>query len=232
MGEMANHRRRTTELSHVDIKELKAARDHARAIGRELSTHLTFAPYCDTDAVPSPPDIAATFKRLLTYLSIWTRRRTGRRFTYITVGHSHDDGTGRNPHLHVFMHLPDAKDRDELQAALTAVHGYTDAGGLVAKVRDGFERIWHEESGYWSSTFDYLTRHKSQQAYIADGGRTWRASRRDENGRHRGIKCPFFGRRWNVSRNINAKARQAYDEAKRGARTAARISTERRNLAA
>lgn len=227
---MGNFRRRTTELSHADIKQLKAARDHARAIGLELNTHVTFAPYCDTAAVPPAADIAATSKCLLTYLTNWTRRHAGVRFTYLRVAHSADDGTGRNPHLHVFMHLPDAKHRDELQAALNSVHGYTDAGDLVAKVSDGFERIRHE-SGYWISTFDYQTRHKSQQAYFGDGGRSWRASRY-ENGRHVGIKCPFVGRRWNVSRNINAKAREAYDEAKRRGRTAARISAERKSLGA
>jgi 3-mercaptopyruvate sulfurtransferase SseA len=66
-----------------------------------------------------------------------------------------------------------------------------------------------------------------------NGGSTWRASRRDAKGRHRGIKCPFFGRRWNVSRNINAKARQAHqahhDAAVISARAAQRIAGERRS---
>jgi hypothetical protein len=229
---MGNFRRPTTELSHADIEELKAARDHARPIGLTLNTHVTFAPYCDTTEVPPSADIAKTFKRLLTYLTNWTRRHVGVRFTYLSVSHSADDGTGRNPHLHVLLHLPDAKHRDELQAALTSVHGYTDAGGMVAKVSDGFERIWNEEFGYWGSTFDYQTRHKSQRAYRGDNGRTWRASRRDAKDRHVGIKCPFVGRRWNVSRNINAKARQSYDGAKGRKIVSARIAAERKHLAA
>ena len=131
-----------------------------------------------------------------------------------------------NPHLHVLLHLPNAKLREELQAALTAVYGYTHSGGLVAKVVAGTDRRIRHESGYWGSTFDYITRHKTQQAYRARGGSTWRASRRDENGRHRGIKCPFVGRRWNVSRNINAKARQAQRDgaAMIAARAAQRIA--------
>jgi hypothetical protein len=231
MGKMGNNRSQTTELSHDDIGGLKAARDHARAIGLDLNTHVTFAPFCEAAAVPLPGDIAATFKRLLTYLGIWTTRHAGVRFTYIRVAHSDEDGTGRNPHLHVFMHLPDAKQRDNLQAAVSGLYGYTTAGGLVAMVRDGFERIRHE-SGYWISTFDYMTRYKTQQAYFGDGGRSWRASQRDANGRHVGIKCPFVGRRWNVSRNINAKARQSYDGAKGREIVSARIAAERKHLAA
>ena len=80
--------------------------------------------------------------------------------------------------------------------------------------------------------FEYITRFKTQQAYRANHGSTWRASRLDEKGRHRGIKCPFVGRRWNVSRNINAKARQAYDGAVITAHAAKRIAAERQKLAA
>jgi hypothetical protein len=230
---VVNRRRSSTELSCNDIKELEAAKDHAKALGLELNTHLSFVPYCDSGEIPSPSDVAATFERLLKHLAVWIGRHTGRRFTYIRVAHSSEDGAGRNPHLHVLMHLPDAKIRDELQAALTAVHGETAGGGLVAKVVAGTDRrILHEESGYWGSTFDYITRFKTQQAYKASGGTTWRASRRDENGRHRGIKCPFVGRRWNVSRNINAKARQAYDDPAIAARAATRVAAERKKLAA
>ena len=227
-----NWRKCSTELSCDDIKELEAAKDHAKALGLELNTHLIFAPYLDDGVylddvpIPSPSDIAAIFERLLKYVSVWVRRR-GVRFTYIRVAHSSDHGTGHNPHLHVLLHLPNAKFRQELQAALTAVYGYTQGGGLVAKVVAATERIRHE-SGYWGSTFDYITRHKTQQAYRANGGSTWRASRRDAKGRRRGIKCPFIGRRWNVSRNINAKARQAYDDPVIAARAARRIAAERK----
>ena len=175
--------------------------------------------------IPSADDIAENFKRLLTYLSIWTRRHTGARFTYIRVAHSADDGTGQNPHLHILLHLPDAKHRDELQADLTAIYGYTAAGAPVVKVCSGTDKRVRHESGYYGSTFDYITRHKTQQAFVAGGRKTWRASRRDENGRHRGIKCPFVGRRWNVSRNINGKARQSL---LRNASGVARRQTDRR----
>jgi hypothetical protein len=233
---MANRRKKTTELSCDDIKALKAAKDHARDIGHPLNTHLTFVPYYDALVSPSPADIAATFKRLLTYLSTWTWRNTRCRLTFIRIAHSDDDGSGRNPHLHILMHLP-AKYRDALQAALTNLYGYTAAGGLVAMVRNGFEPVRHE-SGYWGSSFDYMTRHKTQQAFIAGGGlssrpgRSWRASRRDEKGRHVGIKCPFIGRRWNVSRNLNAKDRQDHRAMLAAERAPLRIAAERRKLAA
>jgi hypothetical protein len=185
--------------------------------------------HLDDVAIPSAPDIAATFGRLLKHVSVWIRRR-GVPFTYIRVAHSSDDGTGHHPHLHVLLHVPNAKLRDELQAALTAIYGYTTSGGLVAKVVAGTDRRRRDESGYWGSTFDYITRHRTQQAFIAAGGSTWRASRRDANGRHRGIKCPFVGRRWNVSRNINANARQHHDGALITARAVRRIADERQNL--
>src|SRR5262249_46519458 len=157
--------------------------------GHELNAHLTFAPYSNSVSIPSPGDIATNFGRLLKHVSVWLRRR-GIRLTYIRVAHSSDDGTGHNPHLHVLFHLPDAKLRDKLQAALTAVYGRTAKGGLVAKIVSGTDRRIRHGSGYWGSTFDYITRFKTQQAYRANSGSTWRASRRDENGRHRGIKCP------------------------------------------
>ena len=238
---MVNRRKCSTELSCYDIKELEAAKDHARAIDLELNTHLIFAPYLDDDVylddvpIPSPPDIAAIFERLLKHVSVWTLRHTRRRFTYLRVVHSAEDSSGHNPHLHIFMHLPNSKFREELQAALTQVYGYTLGGGLVAQVKIGTDRrVWHEESRRWGSTFDYITRHKTQQAYRAQGGNVWRASRRDENGRHRGIKCPFIGRRWNVSRNINANARHAQRDGAPmiAARAAQRIAAERKRIAA
>ena len=62
------------------------------------------------------------------------------------------------------MHLPNSKFREELQAALIQVYGYTLAGGLVAKVKIGTDRKTRHESGYWGSTFNYITRFKTQQA--------------------------------------------------------------------
>jgi hypothetical protein len=205
---VVNRRKRSTVLSCDDIKELEAAKGHAKALNLELNTHLIFAPYLDDDVylddvpIPSPVDIAATFDRLLKHLSVWTRRHTRRRFTYLRVVHSAEDSSGHNPHLHVFMHLPNAKFRDKLQAALIEVYGYTLGGGSVAKVVAGTDRKTRHESRYWGSTFDYTTRHKTQQVYYAQGGNVWRASRRDAEGRHRGVRCPFVGRRWNVSRNL------------------------------
>jgi hypothetical protein len=236
---VVNLRKCSTELSRDDIAELEAAKDHARAIDLELNSHLIFAPYLDDDVylddvpIPSPPDIAAIFERLLKHVSVWTLRHTRRRFTYLRVVHSAEDSSGHNPHLHIFMHLPNSKFREELQAALIQVYGYTLAGGLVAKVKIGTDRKTRHESGYWGSTFNYITRFKTQQAYVAQRG-VWRASRRDENGRHRGIKCPFIGRRWNVSRNINANARHAQRDGAPmiAARAAQRIAAERKRIAA
>jgi hypothetical protein len=220
-----NRRKLTSQLSHSAIKDLQAATVHARHIGLPLNTHVSFVPYRAAPNVPDPAGIAATFGGFLRHLSVWSRRRTSQPFTYIRVAHSEEDGSGLNPHLHVFMHLPRAR-LPELQAALLARYGYCgDAEGhLVAKAVAGSDtRVLHQ-SGYWGSTFDYITRHKSQQAYIAQGRRVWRASRVDENGRHRGIKCPFVGRRCSTSRNINARSRSAFEADCRSSLAAMKIA--------
>lgn len=220
-------RKLSTELSHLDIAELEAAKHHAQTLGLPLNTHLTFSPYRDTDSVPSPGDIAATFGRLLKHLGMWVPRHTGLRFTYLRVCHADEDG--RHPHLHVLLHQPSREHLAPLQAALTSVYGYTVDGGLVADVRVGTDKRTKHSCGYYGSTFDYLTRHKSQKAFRKQGGSTWRASRRDANGRHRGIKCPFVGRRYATSQDIGRRARESHEDARRRAIVSARISAERRN---
>ncbi len=55
--------------------------------------------------------------RLLTHLRMWSLRHLGGPLVALWVWHS--DVTGRNPHVHVFMHLPSRR-RDELHRALVA----------------------------------------------------------------------------------------------------------------
>jgi hypothetical protein len=220
-----NLRKLSTELSHHDIAQLESAKHHAGVLGLGLNTHITFAPYRAGADVPTPADVAATFEGLRQCLGMWVPRNTGRRFTYLRVVHTDEDGS--NPHLHVFMHLPRAGHRDELQAMLLRKYGNDPAGGLVAMVTIGTDQRVRHKSGYYGSTFDYITRFKSQKAFRKQGGSTWRASRRDENGRHRAIKCRFIGRLWATSHNINAKAREAYDETQRRSITSARVEAER-----
>jgi hypothetical protein len=88
-------------------------------------------------------------------------RRTGKPLVALWVWHS--DVTGRNPHVHVFMHCP-PRLRDELHRALVAI--YPDR---VIDVREGSDIRKLHHSGY-GSTLDYLCRFKSQQAYWADRG--------------------------------------------------------------
>jgi hypothetical protein len=136
----------------------------------------------------------------------------------VSVAHSAEDGSGRNAHLHTFMHLP-ATLFEELRAALDKT--YDNGSSIVIDgrlwriidVSEGSDTRVKHASRYWGSTFDYITRYKNQKAYIADGKRTWRASRLDEYGRHVGIKTPFVGRRWNVTRNINKHAIAACENA-------------------
>ena len=133
---------------------------------------------------------------------MWTLRHLGELLVALWVWQS--DMTGRNPHVHVFMRCPKRR-RDELERALVAIYP---AG--VIDVRKGSDTRTLHHSGHWGSTLDYLMRFKSQQAWWADHGKTYRASIRDENGRRRGIKSPITGKRWGSTRNIAARAIDAY----------------------
>jgi hypothetical protein len=148
-------------------------------------------------------------RRILKHLNVWAARHTGGPFTAIRVCHADEDGS--RPHLHIFMHAGNA--RRDLQAALDRVYPAPD----VVDVEIGSDRSVRHPSGYYGSTFGYLTRFRSQQAFWAANGREWRASRPDEKGRRRGIACPFVGRRWATTHNLTPKARTAH-----------RIANERR----
>jgi hypothetical protein len=142
------------------------------------------------------------------------RRHIGERLVALWVWHS--DETGRSPHVHVFMRCP-RHQRDKLHSALQALYP---AG--VIDVREGGDIRKPHPSGLWGSTLDYICRFKSQQAWWADGGKTYRQSRRDENGRRRGIKSPITGKRWGCTRNISPRAVEAHLAAKSEAREVAR----------
>lgn len=232
-----NARKLTTELDHVDIRRLENACAAAHDIGFKLNTLLTFAPFKDAPKNPSPDAVAANFGRLLRHVSMWVRRNTGDKqtsflgcpFTYLRVCHANENGS--DPHLHVFMHLPSDEHRKALQSALLDVYGYHSCG-LVAQVKVGSDTRIQHDSGWWGSTFDYMTRYMTQQAFVMLGMRVRRHARKDENGKHVGIKAPFVGRRWSTSRNINANAQAALQAAKAAMRGKARIAAERQRQAA
>jgi len=204
--------RQTTELSVGDCRDLKRGCALARDLGHPLNTLVTFAPY--PGSLPSPAARAIDLNRLLTYLRMWSHRHLGEPLYSVHVWHS--DVTGRNPHVHVFLHCPPRR-RDELREALDAVYPEP----RVIDVRDGSDtRKMHQPSGWWSSTLDYLMRFQSQQAWWGGGKKTWRASVRDENGRHVGIKSPITGKRWGCTRNLNCNAIDTYWEERRHRLTA------------
>jgi hypothetical protein len=213
-GDVYVHKQ-SSELSHHDIRGLQAARDHAHRIGRPLNTHVCWRQY--PGVMPDPAARSRDTNRFFTHLRTWTRRHTGRPFTALWVWHSDEDGSGRNPHLHVLMHLP-ARLREELHCALQAKY----AAGAI-DVRDGTYISVPHPSGYWGSTFGYITRHMSQQAFVMLSGKSWRASRRDPNsGKHVGIKTPILGKRWGCTRNISPKAVEAHLAAQSAERELAR----------
>ena len=192
----------TTALEVPDCRDLKRACGLARDLGRPLNTLVTFAPY--PGSLPSPEARAVDLNRLRTYLRKWAHDHLGKPLFAVHVWHS--DVTGRNPHVHVFMHCP-PRLRDELREALDGVYPEP----RVIDVCYGSDtRKMHQPSGWWGSTLDYLMRFQSQQAWWGGGRKTYRASVRDENGRRRGIKAPILGKRWGCTRNLNHRAVQAY----------------------
>ena len=204
----------TTELSAADCRDLKNACTHARELRQPLNTHVTFAPY--PGSKPTPMARAKDLNRLRTYLNTWMRRHHRASLTALHVWQS--DVTGRNPHVHVFMHCP-PRLRDELNRALVGLY----PAGVIDVRKGGDIRRLHP-SGFFGSTLDYLCRFKSQQAWWADGGKTYRESIRDEKGRRRGIKSPITGKRWGCTRNISPRAIGLYLEATSAARTQAKAA--------
>ena len=213
----------TTELSAADCRDLKNACRHARELRQPLNTLVTFAPY--PGSKPTPTARAKDLNRLRTYLNTWMRRHHRASLTALHVWHS--DVTGRNPHVHVFMHCP-PRLRDELNRALVGLYP---AG--VIDVREGGDIRRPHPSGFFGSTLDYMMRFKSQQAFVADGGRAWRASVKltvidGKTGRtrtiNRGIKSPINGKRWGCTRNISPRAIGLYLDAKSAARAQAKAA--------
>lgn len=137
------------------------------------------------------------------------RRNLGEPLVALWIWHS--DVTGRNPHVHVFMHCP-RRLRDELRSVLEPQYP-----PRVIKVSNGGDIRQRHRSGMLSSTLDYLMRFKNQQAWWADK-ETYRATTVDENGRRHGIKSPLIGKRWGCTRNISLRAIDAYLAAKAEAR--------------
>jgi len=209
--------KKTKALSVENCRDLKQSCTHARDTKHPLNTLVTFAPY--PGSLPAPVARSIDLNRLLTYLRMWTHRHLGEPLVAIWVWHS--DVRGRNPHVHVFMHCPKPH-RDRLRQALVARHP-----PRVIDVSKGSDIREPHYSGYYSSTLDYLCRFKSQQAFVADGGKTWRASIKDENGRHRGIPSPITGKRWGCTRNIAARAIDFHLATKAEARAAAISATRK-----
>ena len=154
--------KQTTELSAADCRSLKQACTHAREIGYPLNTLVTFAPY--PGSLPSPAARSKDLNRLRTYLSKRIRRHHGKPLVALHVWHS--DVTGRNAHVHVFMHCPSHL-REKLSRALVTRH----PSGVIDVSEGGDIRrlcISANGSDFWGSTLDYLMRFKSQQAWWAE----------------------------------------------------------------
>jgi hypothetical protein len=134
--------KQTTELTAADCRDLKNACRHARERGHPLNTLITLAPY--PGSLPTPQARAADLNRLRSYLAGWLRRNVSTPLVALWVWHS--DVTGRNPHVHVFMHCP-PRSRDELQRKLVALYP---AG--VIDVREGGDIRKPHPSGFWGST--------------------------------------------------------------------------------
>ena len=205
--------KQTTELSARDCRDLKNACTHAREIGRPLNTLVTFAPY--PGSLPTPAARSTDLNRLRNYLNTWIRRHCGVSLTALHIWHS--DVTGRNPHVHVFMHCP-RRLRKELEHALVPLYP-----ARVIDISDGGDiRKPHPLGTLWQHAG--LPLPLQEPTSVVGDRKTYRASIRDDKGRRRGIKSPIIGKRWGCTRNISPRAVEAHLAAKSEAREVAKAA--------
>ena len=207
-----NRRKQTKWPEHQDVRNMDAAAIHAAQIGLPLNCFVTIAP-CRSQAAPA--SAADYFISIRNHLGVWCRRHTRKPFTAIWVAHAASDGS--DPHIHLLMHLP-VKFQADLEAALAIQY----PGPDVAHCRRDDGRVRQHESGYWSSTLNYMRRFMSQQAWWALGKHV----RRERN------PAPFVGKRWGTTANLSARARKARQGQALAASGRCRVTNERRAIAA
>jgi hypothetical protein len=180
-----NQRRFSNGPDREQVNDLHRGWEHAARIGRPLNVMLSIRPLADYD----PPAFCQFAVRARNKLGTWARQRD-LPFLAAWARECNQDGTGE--HLHVLMHVP-RKHYSDLEEKL--IGWFPEPG--AAHVQPADQRVFITETGKRMSAIGYLAKQMTPQAWY-------------KRGLIRKAGGPILGKRGGVTRNIGAKAIDAY----------------------
>jgi hypothetical protein len=180
-----NRRRLSNGLDRKQVNELHHGWEHAARIGRPLNVMLSIRPIADYD----PTAFCQLAMRVRNKLGVWAKQR-GVTFVAAWARECNQDGTGE--HLHVLMHVP-PKHYSDLEEKI--IGWFPEPG--AADVRPAHQRVFVTETGKRMSAIAYIAKQMTPQAWY-------------RRGLIRKAGGPILGKRGGVTRNIGAKAIDAY----------------------
>lgn len=184
-----NRRRKTNTLGNTDIRQLEAAKYNAEKLGRPLNCFATFNPRRGGGTFTKDP--ADLFGDVRNWIKMRLRRYGVEPTAIWTIENS---PAGDQPHLHIYLHLP-PKFVPDLRFAFACNYPGDDGRGTVAHVRwDNGKAVLHS-SGFFGSTFNYMTKQMDAQARYARRNRVTVVP-----------PGPFVGRRFGMTANIAVSA--------------------------
>jgi hypothetical protein len=184
-----NRRRLSNGLNRKQVNELHRAWAHARRIGRPLNVMISIRPPADYD----PTAFCLFAARVRNKLGVWAKQR-GVPFVAAWARECNQDGTGE--HLHILMHVP-VKHYSDVEEKL--IVWFPDPG--AADVRPADQRVLVTDSGKRMSAIGYIGKQMTPQAWY-------------RRGLIRKAGGPIFGKRGGITRNIGAKAIDAFFNAR------------------
>jgi hypothetical protein len=182
-------RKQVNELDRKQVNELHQGWEHAARVGRPLNVMLSIRPLAEHD----PTAFCRFAARVRNKLGVWARQR-GVPFVAAWARECNQDGTGE--HLHVLMHVP-PKHYSNLEEKI--IGWFPEPG--AADVRPANQRVFVTDTGKRMSVIGYLAKQMTPQAWY-------------RRGLIRKAGGPILGKRGGVTRNIGAKAIDAYFNAR------------------
>jgi hypothetical protein len=185
-----NQRRLSNGLDREQVIELHRGWEHAARIGLPLNAMLSIRPLADDY---NPTAFCRFAARVRNKLGVWARQR-GVPFVAAWARECNQDGTGE--HLHVLMHVPPKRYSDLEEKII----GWFPEPG-AADVRPANQRVFVTDTGMRMSAIGYIAKQMSPQAWY-------------RRGLIRKAGGPILGKRGGITRNIGAKAIDAYFNAR------------------
>lgn len=181
-------RKVTRELRLPAVRDLNSAWHHARMIGHPVNRFITFRP--DDINEQNPEQRIATWSAWRNKLAQFARDH---RFDFTCLWTRESERhSGRNEHLHVLMHIPPALHRrfDDLVRSWC---GHTDE----IDVRRCSYQTRRNKKGGDESVLTYVSKNSPQAGRYL--------------GRRIQLGGPIFGKRYGLSRNLDARARARHE---------------------